>query len=127
MSWYIMYLIINNHNFMSQQNDSKPSSEQIIQLNIDPDKIESRYSDAVFINFNPFGFTLDFAQNIPQMKIMKIIQRISFSPQHAKALALTLQNQILQYEKQFGQIPLTPAMQEQTAKNPIGFNIEDKK
>lgn len=112
---------------MNQNQNPTPLTEQTIQLNIDQDKIESRYSDAVFINFNPFGYTMDFAQNIPQMKIMKIIQRISMSPQHAKALALTLQNQIAIYEKQFGQIPLTPAMQEQAGKNPIGFNIDEKK
>lgn len=109
----------------NQSSDQKQTTNQI-QLNIDPDKIESRYSDAVFINHNPFGFTFDFAQNIPQMKMMKIIHRVSSSPQHTKAFLNVLTAQVKNYEKQFGEITLTPAMQEQATKKPIGFDVDEK-
>lgn len=100
--------------------DKKPP----IQVNIDPDKLESKYSDAIFINHNPFGFTFDFAQSIPQMKMIKVGSRISLSPQHAKVLLGALQNQIVQYEKKFGEIMINQAMQEAADKKPIGFEVE---
>lgn len=104
----------------------KSNSENKININIDPDKLESKYSDAVFVNFNPFGFTFDFAQNLPQMKMMKVLSRVSFSPQHTKAFLQVLINQVKTYEQKFGEIKITPDMQAQADKNPIGFNIQEK-
>ena len=97
-----------------------------IQVNIDKDKIESKYSDLVFVSTNPMGLTFDFGQNIPQMKIIKVIQRISMSPQHAKAFLNLLKQNIDNYEKQFGSINITSAMQEQVNKD-IGFKVEKEK
>ena len=108
---------------MNQNNDPK---EKSLQVNIDPDKLEAKYSDAVFINHNPFGFTFDFAQHLPQMNMMKIISRLSISPQHAKALFNALGAQIKQYESHFGVINLTAAMEEHNPKTPLGFNLEKK-
>ncbi len=105
---------------------NNPTPENKININVDPDKIESKYSDAVFINFSPFGFTFDFAQNIPQMKMMKVLTRVSFSPQHTKAFLKVLQSQVKAYEDRFGEVKLTDDMQAQADKNPIGFNINPK-
>jgi len=99
-----------------------------IQMNIDPDKIAAQYSDSAFINHNPFGFVFDFAQNIPPMKMLKIVSRIAVSPQHAKAFLGALQSQIKAYEAQHGEIKLSAAMQAEADKKPIGFDVElDKK
>lgn len=106
------------------EDKKNPENQNSIQMNVDQDKIESKYTDAVFINFNPFGYSFDFAQSVPQLKMFKIIQRVSMSPQHAKALVQALQNQVLAYEKQFGEITLTAAMQEQANKQPIGFDTK---
>lgn len=108
---------------MNQKNEPPKKG---LQINIDPEKLEAKYSDAVFINHNPFGFTFDFAQHLPQMNMMKIINRLSISPQHAKALFNALGTQIKQYEKNFGAINLTPAMEEHNQKKPLGFNLEKK-
>ncbi len=108
---------------MNQKNDPQAKS---LQVNIDPEKLEAKYSDAVFINHNPFGFTFDFAQHIPQMNMMKIINRLSVSPQHAKAIFNALGTQIKQYENKFGTIVFTAAMEEHNQKSPLGFNLEKK-
>jgi len=107
-------------------NEKNVPAEKNLQVNIDPDKLEAKYSDAVFINHNPFGFTFDFAQHLPQMNMMKIITRLSISPQHAKALFNALGAQIKQYESHFGTINLTRAMEEHNQKKPLGFNLEKK-
>jgi len=98
--------------------------EKQLQINIDQDRIESKYSDIAFITVSPFGLTFDFGQNIPQMKTIKVVSRISMSPQHAKAFLSVLRQNIESYEKQFGNINITPAMQEQVDKN-IGFKINE--
>jgi len=96
-----------------------------IQINIDQDKLETKYSDITFITISPFGFTFDFGQNIPQMRMIKISSRVSMSPQHAKAFLGLLQKNVENYEKQFGVINITSAMQEQIDKS-IGFKVEKK-
>jgi len=115
-----IYFIFNINN-MAEEPTKKPG----ININVDPDKLESKYSDSVFINFSPFGFTFDFAQNIPQMKIVKVLSRVSFSPQHTKAFLNVLQNQVKNYENKFGEINITPDMQQQADKHPIGFDTDD--
>ncbi len=106
---------------MNEQNH-----KQKVQINVDPDKIQAQYSDSAFINHNPFGFVFDFAQNIPQMKMLKIISRVAVSPQHAKALLGALQGQVRAYEQKHGEIIITPAMQAQAEKKPIGFDVEEE-
>ncbi|MBU0647659.1 DUF3467 domain-containing protein [Patescibacteria group bacterium] len=106
--------------------NDQPKKQKPLQVNIDPAKIESQYSDAAFIDHNPFGFTINFAQNIPQMNMLKIVSRISLSPQHAKALLNALAAQVKGYESKFGAVTLTPAMKEQTEKPEIGFHVEGK-
>ena len=104
---------------------NQPNQENKININVDPDKIEAKYSDSVFINFNPFGFTFDFSQNISQLKMIKVLSRISFSPQHTKAFLNVLQNQVKAYEERFGEIKITDDMKAQAEKQPIGFNIQE--
>jgi hypothetical protein len=101
--------------------------EQQINVNIDPDKIEAKYSDQAFINSNPFGFVFDFAQSIPQMNMIKILGRIGMSPEHAKAFANALVQTIKAHEDKFGEIKLTQAMKDETGKGQIGFNVKDDK
>jgi len=107
-------------------NDQPQPKKQKIQINVDPDKIAAQYSDSAFINHNHFGFVFDFAQNIPQMKMLKIISRIAMSPQHAKALLGALQGQVRAYEQKHGVINVTPAMQAEAEKKPIGFDVEEE-
>ena len=101
-------------------------SEQQINVNIDPDKVDAKYSDQIFINTNPFGFVFDFAQAIPQMNMIKILSRVAMSPEHAKAFANALNNVLKQYEAQNGDIKLTQEMKDETGKGQIGFNIKEK-
>lgn len=101
-------------------------NNQQIQINIDADKIDAKYSDQTLISHNPFGVTLDFAQQIPQMNMLKILSRIAMSPQHAKAFSEALQDNLEKYEVKFGQIELTKQMREQSVlTNKIGFHIQE--
>jgi len=97
-----------------------------INVNVDHDKVDAKYTDQVIITHNPFGFTLDFAQQIPQMRIVKVVARIAMSPEHAKAFNEALADNIKNYEKSFGEIRLTNQMKaELVQKKKIGFRISD--
>lgn len=97
-----------------------------INANIDHNKIEAKYSDQAMISHNPFGFTIDFGQMIPQMRMVKITNRIAMSPQHAKAFVEALEENIKNYEKNFGEITLTNKMKIESAQSKkIGFRITE--
>lgn len=99
--------------------------ENQIKINIDQDKIESKYVDQVLISHNSFGFTFDFGQVIPQMNMLKILNRISMSPEHAKSFLDALAHNITNYETKFGSINLSDKMKQDSAKqSKIGFKIE---
>ncbi len=100
-------------------------NEQQIQVNIDKDKIDAKYCDQAMISHNPFGFSFDFAQQIPQMRMIKILSRIAMSPEHTKAFSETIADNLKKYEEKFGEIELTKKMREETlSPKKIGFNIE---
>lgn len=99
-----------------------------ININIDPDKIEAKYCDQAFISHNPFGFTIDFAQQIPQLNTIKIFSRVAMSPQHAKAFLEVFAENIKTYEKTFGSIELTKQMKDHAKpQKPIGFQVDPEK
>lgn len=97
-----------------------------ININIDQDKIEAKYADQALISHNPFGVTIDFAQQIPQLKQIKILSRIAMSPEHAKAFLEALTQNISNYETKFGKINITTQMRDEVEKQQkIGFKINN--
>ncbi len=100
-------------------------NEQKININIDPDKIESKYTDAAFVNVNAFGFNIDFGQQLPQMNSLKILSRISMSPQHAKIFSQIMTGNVKHYEEKFGKIEISPQVQKEAEKSQgIGFKLD---
>ena len=98
---------------------------QQMNVNVDPDKIDAKFCDQIFMNSGPFGMTFDFIQQIPQMKTARILSRIAMSPQHAKIFSDILSNGVKQYEEKFGEIKLTAQMKSE-AEHKIGFQPETK-
>ncbi|MFA6493321.1 MAG: DUF3467 domain-containing protein [Patescibacteria group bacterium] len=100
-------------------------NDQQIQINIDPDKVDAKYCDQAMISHNPFGFSIDFAQQIPQMKMLKILSRIAMSPEHIKAFSEVLVENVKKYEEKFGEITLTKSMKDEASSlKKIGFHVE---
>ena len=100
---------------MTQQ---KPQPQQI---NI---KLDEKVGEGVYANFfmianNPSEYIIDCGRIVPGLPDARIYSRIMTTPQHAKQLLKLLQQNIEQYEKQFGEIKI-PQMPNQDNKN-IGF------
>ena len=82
------------------------------------------YANQVSLVFSPWDLTMDFLHVAPVQSTVEVdgkptvqttgavaqaAHRIVMSPQHAKALARILQDNIDRYEAQFGAIPTPPS------------------
>jgi hypothetical protein len=77
------------------------------QFSIDmPDEIVGGvYSNFTIVGHTPSEFLIDFVQIIPGLAQGKLRSRIIMTPQHAKRLLQTLEENIARYENSFGKIP----------------------
>lgn len=98
----------------------KPENPKEFKLEIRADEpvASGQYVNFVMANSTETEFVLDFVFVPPQTNKAKISSRVILSPIHAKRLALMLQNQIVQFEKRFGEIPIRRGMG-----GPEGMNL----
>ena len=82
------------------------ADQKKVKINIQPDKMEAKYSDFAIVGKNPLGFHLDFGQRMPSGNQVNIVSRVAMSPQHAKLLLAVLKNNVEQYEREFGEISI---------------------
>jgi len=80
----------------------KPSQQ--INVEIGDVEVEGVYSNFAFITHSPAEFIVDFARILPGMKKAKVHSRIIMTPQHAKMLLKTLENNVKKFEERFGEI-----------------------
>src|SRR5262245_13181699 len=75
------------------------------------------YANSVQIRVSVWDFLLTFGRVQPQMTgdvEVQNFQGIYLSPQQAKALMTILEQNVVQYEKTFGEIKLDPSMSQAT-------------
>ncbi len=78
------------------------NSKKTFQISISDDVLKGTYSNQTMIAHTHGEFVMDFMMVFPPKGI--IGSRVVISPGHAKRLLMALQNNISQYEKQFGPI-----------------------
>ncbi|MBQ9137503.1 MAG: DUF3467 domain-containing protein [Alistipes sp.] len=81
-------------------------AENKIEFEIDPQTAQGHYSNFVIIAHSPSEVILDFASALPGMPKAKVGSRIILTPEHAKRLLLSLQENLHNYESKFGAIKL---------------------
>ena len=84
---------------------------QQMQLDITPEIAKGVYSNFAIISHSHAEFIIDFASSLPGNPKAQVVSRAVMAPEHAKRLALALQENIMRYEKEFGQIQLGQAPQ----------------
>jgi DNA polymerase III sliding clamp (beta) subunit (PCNA family) len=92
--------------------------QRTVNIEIGDKEWEGVYSNFVIITHSTSEFVLDFARMLPGAHKAKVFSRILMTPQHAKALLGTLENNIKKFEAENGPIKLAA---EDPAKGPIGF------
>ncbi|MBE6197657.1 MAG: DUF3467 domain-containing protein [Alistipes sp.] len=86
-----------------------------IDVELDAEVAQGHYSNLAIISHSPTEFIVDFAAILPGLPKAKVKSRIILTPEHAKRLLLSLQENIARYETNVGRIEVH---QHQA---PIGF------
>lgn len=83
----------------------KPQPPQM-QVELGEREAEGIYSNVVFIAHSASEVILDFARALPGLPKAKVYARVILTPQHAKSLLQALEQNLKNYESQFGSIKL---------------------
>lgn len=87
-----------------------------IDIEINEEVAQGHYSNLAIIAHSATEFVIDFAAVLPGVQKAKVRSRVILTPEHAKRLLLSLQDNITRYEMNVGKINLSqPA-------RPAGFN-----
>ncbi len=77
-----------------------------IDLELDEATAQGHYANLAIISHSASEFVVDFASIMPGIPKAKIKSRIVLSPEHAKRLLISLQDNITRYESTLGRIDL---------------------
>ncbi len=92
------------------------NQEKGLSIELKQDIAKGTYSNLAIITHSRSEFIIDFASMLPGMPKAEVSNRIIMTPEHAKRLLLTIQDNIAKYEASNGLISLG----EQTASFPLG-------
>lgn len=82
------------------------NQEQKLQIDLNPEVAQGIYSNLAIISHSHAEFIIDLISNLPGTGKAQVVSRNIMAPEHAKRLALALQENIMRYEQEFGQIDL---------------------
>ncbi len=84
-----------------------------LDIELDETVAQGHYSNLVIISHSTSEFILDFATVLPGLPKAKVKSRLVLTPEHAKRLLLSLQENITRYETNNGKIEIhTPQPQQ---------------
>jgi len=92
--------------------------QRTVNIEIGDKEWEGVYSNFVIITHSTSEFVVDFARMLPGAPKAKVFSRILMTPQNAKALLTTLEQNIKRFESENGEIKLAPG---DLTRGPIGF------
>ena len=80
--------------------------QQGLQIELSPEKAQGDYANFAIITHSSSEFVVDFARMLPGLQKAQVCSRVIMAPEHAKRLLGALQENIMRYERQFGQIKM---------------------
>lgn len=84
------------------KSDSQPPKPQQIQINTSDEMSRGRYSNFMLVAHSPDEFIIDWLLNSPGGT--HLVSRIIVTPGHLKRILQALNDNIRQYEQNFGEI-----------------------
>lgn len=82
------------------------NQQQRMEIELDAETAQGKYANLAIISHSPSEFVLDFAAVLPGVQKAKVKSRIILTPEHAKALMMSLQENVARYERNVGEIKL---------------------
>ena len=89
--------------------EEKKKQDVKLEIQLDEEMAQGAYVNLAVVNHSEAEFVVDFIFVQPQTPRAKVRSRVILSPQHAKRLVATLQENVGRYEQNFGEI--APATQ----------------
>ena len=89
---------------MANSNDQQKPGQ--VQVNMTPEVEKGFYSNLAIMGFTPTEFIMDFVFHHPGMPRANVQSRVVMSPVQAKRLMRLLEQNMVNYEKNFGPIKL---------------------
>jgi len=81
-----------------------PSNMQKINIELDEKAGSGEYSNFVVVTHSPAEFVIDFTRILPGLPKAKVHSRIIMAPPHVKSFMLALKDNIIKFEKKYGEI-----------------------
>ena len=78
--------------------------KQGIDIELAENIAEGNYSNLAIISHSTSEFIIDFATMLPGLQKAKVKSRVILTPEHAKRLLLSLQDNITRYESNIAKI-----------------------
>ena len=102
-------------------NENEQQKQQGLQIELTPDVAQGEYVNFAIITHSSSDFVIDFARMLPGLPKAQVKSRVILAPEHAKRLLGALQENIMRYEHEFGQIKLPN--QPQQGRTIAPFNV----
>ena len=85
------------------ENENK---QQGLQIELTAEVAQGQYANFAIITHSSSDFVLDFARVLPGVPKSQVKSRVILAPEHAKRLLAALQENIMRYELEYGQIKI---------------------
>jgi len=89
-------------------NQNKQPNKQL-QIEVSPEVAQGVYVNFALIAHSSSEFIMDLAAVMPGLPKATVKSRVILAPEHAKRLAMALQENIARFEQEFGKIQLPNA------------------
>lgn len=83
-----------------------PKQNQGIEIHLTDEVAQGNYSNLAIISHSSSEFIIDFATVLPGMQKANVKSRVILTPEHAKRLLLSLQENITRYESNIAKIEI---------------------
>lgn len=106
--------------------DNKQQGQQL-QIELKPEIAAGVYSNFAIISHSHAEFIVDLASTLPGTPKAQVVSRVVLAPEHAKRLAMALQENVMRYEQEFGKIQFPQSQSAPAAPrtaNPFGSEGE---
>ena len=87
-------------------NENEKNQSGQLQIELPQDVAQGEYSNFAIITHSSSDFIIDFARVLPGVPKAQVKIRVILAPEHAKRLLGALQENIVRYEREFGQIKI---------------------
>lgn len=85
-------------------NNEKNQQQGQLQIELPQEISQGEYANFAIITHSSSDFVVDFARVLPGVPKAQVRSRVILAPEHAKRLLGALQENIVRYEREFGQI-----------------------